>query len=323
MRFCLFALLIFCFSCGSQTSEQIEKSVKSKNTFRNSRSFEMSDKNIKQLIKDWNHSLSSKDLDAAAALLADSVSVFLWDGSYYNTTRDSIILMLKDYVEKYSNVNVALVAGLAVRSKDTGEYWGLSWISETYTTDSGTAADLMLQESFLIQDGKIRSIRQYAQKYSENPSATSPVNQEKEEPEYTYSGSFEMDDDELKEIVNDWITALSTPSDFEMAASFLADSVHIFAATGDYIFGDRDSAMVYITQRITEYTKFEIEFVQSIAVKSTDRDQTWVLLWTEVTQTNQAGEEEIVFIHADYLIESNKISRIRRYSRTRPQDGDV
>lgn len=117
------------------------------------------------VVMNWNKSLAEKNPTAAAALLADSVEVTLADGSYFKTTRDSLMSVVANMINSYDTVKVDFVALLPVNVKtDKGtDEWVFSWTDERYS-NAKVKEHNNIHEDYLIKNGKIAVVFQYAQK---------------------------------------------------------------------------------------------------------------------------------------------------------------
>lgn len=117
------------------------------------------------VVMNWNKALSEKNPNAAAALLADSVEVTLADGSYFKTTRDSLMSVVTNMINSYDTVKVDFVALLPVNVKtDKGtDEWVFSWTDERYS-NAKVKEHNNIHEDYLIKNGKIAVVFQYAQK---------------------------------------------------------------------------------------------------------------------------------------------------------------
>lgn len=117
------------------------------------------------VVMNWNKALSEKNPTAAAALLADSVEVTLADGSYFKTTRDSLMSVVTNMINSYDTVKVDFVAMLPVNVKtDKGtDEWVFSWTDERYS-NAKVKEHNNIHEDYLIKNGKIAVVFQYAQK---------------------------------------------------------------------------------------------------------------------------------------------------------------
>ena len=189
-----------------------------------------------------------------------------------------------------------------VRGGDIGSTAG------NVVANTGGKQQIVLQESYLIEDGKISSMRQYAQKIPEGTEIEAT-----DGAEFTYSGSFEKGAESLKEAVLGWNNALASPTDLEAAAGFLADSLTLFTADGEYINASKDSIMNMVKQFVSGAV-VKVDFDAIIPVRITDKNEDWVLSWTEEWWTDKEGKEEHMWIHEDYLLEDGKIRMIRQYS---------
>jgi hypothetical protein len=114
----------------------------------------------------WNKYLEEAKLDSAAALLADSLSVELEDGTVLAGPRDTIMAAVKQMVGMYDSVRVTCVAVLPLNVKtDKGiDEWVFSWTDERYTAKAGgKSAHMNIHEDYLLKNGKIIRVLQYRQ----------------------------------------------------------------------------------------------------------------------------------------------------------------
>lgn len=300
-------------ACGTSTNENTEEvytEPEVKQKYNYSGLFEIGDRSNYTIVRQWNEAMKSKDRETLANLLADSVSVYLWDGMIFDTTKDSLMIAIEGYFETFEDINIIYHAGIALKSTDQEDDWGLSWTTENYVDKEGNKERIVLQENFLIENGKIRSVRQYGQMIPESVELSSNT----EEIEFTYSGAFVKADDGLKDAVLGWNNAIATPSDLDLAETFLADSVTVYMWDGSIIDGTKDSVMNVVKQFVTGASSVTVSFDALMPVTSTDRNENWVLSWTDEVWTDKDGKEEHMKIHEDYLLEDGKIRMVRQYA---------
>ena len=304
--------LAFMVACGTVTKEPPEEAVetpKETQKYNYSGTFEMGNEANFDVIRQWNQGLVDGDEEKLAAFLADSVSVYMWDGMIFDTTRDSLMTIVKGYLESVNNFEIIYNAGMAVNSPNQDDEWAFSWTTEQYTDSDGKPMRINLQENWLIKNGKVRSIRQYAQMI---PESMPPIVANNED-EFSFSGSWVKADDGLKEAVLGWNNALASPTDFESAASYLADSVTVYMWDGSVVDGTKDSVMNVVKEFVGGATNLKVDFDAAMAVHSTDRNADVVMSWTEESWTNAEGKEEHMWIHEDYVLENGKIRLVYQY----------
>jgi hypothetical protein len=209
-----------------------------------------------------------------------------------------------------NDLEIITHAGMVINSTDQGDDWALGWATEQYTDAEGNPRRINFQENWLIENGKARSIRQYAQLIPED----APPMIANNEAEFTYSGSWVAGDKSLTEAVLGWNNALATPTDLETAASFLADSVTVYMWDGTVVDGTKDVVMDFVKEFVTGASSVTVEFDAIMAVHSTDRNSDVVLSWTEESWTDAEGKEEHMWIHEDYIMENGKIRLVRQYA---------
>lgn len=169
----LFSALAF-IGCNSEDKAKVQ-SVTSKNDSTNnvtypyeisySSKFEMGDpqqsKKILELWKDFDNG----NLDNLKDYFADSVQMFLSDGSMMHNVRDSIIAAVNAYRNMFSAVNSQVDAIIPVRSTDKGENWVCVWGKEVHTM-KGKVDSVDLQETWRFnKDGKVDFMLQYSRPY--------------------------------------------------------------------------------------------------------------------------------------------------------------
>lgn len=305
--------LFFITACSTATRESAEEVVgfpEDTQKYNNLASFTMGDNASYDVVRQWNEGIIAGDADKLASLLADSISVYLWDGTIFNTTRDSLMTIVKGMLGSINDLEIISHAGMAINSTDQGDEWGLSWATEQYTDAEGNPLRINFQENWLIENGKARSIRQYAQLIPED----APPMISNNEAEFTYSGSWEAADKSLTEAVLGWNNALATPSDLETAASFLADSVTVYMWDGTVVDGTKDSVMSFVKEFVTSVSDLKVEFDAIMAVHSTDMNSDVVMSWTDESWTDAEGKKEHLWIHEDYIMENGKIRMVQQYA---------
>ena len=309
----IYVALAFIMACGTATKESAEEVVEmpeSTQKYNYSGSMVMGDEANYDVVQQWNDAFKLRDMDALAGLLADSISIYLWDGVIFNTTKDSIITVIKGYMASVTDLNIVYHAGMAINSPEQGDDWGLIWATEQYIDADGKQLQINFQENYLIENGKIRSMRQYAQLMPEG----TPLLEQNTEGEFSYSGSFVKADNSLTEAVLGWNNALASPSDLETAATYLADSVTVYMWDGTVVDGTKDSVMNFVKEFVAGASSIKVDFDAIMAVHSTDRNQDVVMSWTDERWTDTDGKEEHMWIHEDYIMENGKIRLVRQYA---------
>jgi hypothetical protein len=112
----------------------------------------------------WNKFLSNKQLDSAFALLADSVTVRLADGTEYNTTVDSMKKVMTGFMDAITKANIQYITAVPITVQLAGrkDQWVLSWTDEEYTMKTGPVQHNAIHEDYQLVNGKIRTINQFA-----------------------------------------------------------------------------------------------------------------------------------------------------------------
>jgi len=312
---CLVAMMA-CSTAPKDDAAEVIDMPESSQEYGYSGLFEMGAQANYDIVHQWNEAFKANDLETLSGLLADSISVYLWDGVIFDTTKDSVMNVIEGYMASISDLRIIYHAGMAIKSTDQNADWGLNWATEQYIDADGKQQQIHLQENYMIENGKIRTIRQYGQMAPES----TPLLEENAEGEFSYSGSFVKADHSLTEAVLGWNNALATPTDLEAAATYLADSVTIYLWDGTYINATKDSIMNFVNEFVSGLSSITVDFDAIMAVRSTDRNENVVMLWTEERWTDTEGVEVHMWIHEDYTMENGKIRTVRQYAMKEPVD---
>lgn len=112
------------------------------------------------LWKDWKDG----DLSKSRTHFADSISLFLSDGSQMVGPTDEILKGMQGYRSSFTGMEVGIDAVFAVRSVDKNENWVAIWGTEKQTKD-GKTEDVSLQETWRFNNkGKIDMMFQATRK---------------------------------------------------------------------------------------------------------------------------------------------------------------
>ena len=307
------AVLVVMTACGTATKEPAEEVVEVPEVtqkYNYSGDLNMGDQSNYAVARQLNDAIVNEDMETASSLFADSVSLYLWDGTIFDVTRDSLMSIMEGYFGEVSNLEIIYHAGMAINSSNQGDDWGLNWATEQYNDADGKLMRINYQENYLIENGKIRSIRQYAQMVPED----APAITANEGGEFSYSGSWVDGDDNLREVVLGWNNSLATPTDLETSATYLADSVTVVMWDGTIVDGLKDSVMVFVKEFVTGASSVKVDFDAIMVVHSTDMNSDVVMSWTEERWTDKEGKEEHMWIHEDYVLENGKIRMVQQYA---------
>jgi len=303
------------YACDTSTEESGESTETDSTTVESryaySNSFEKADKAHLEIVRNWSNAIVAGDVDLAFSYVADSIDIILADGSAFDTTKDSMKVVVNQFLEEISNIKVDFIAGIAVTSTDKNDTWVLSYTDEYFTSEGGEERSI-IHELYRIADGKIRSVYQYAQVPTEID-----VFEDPQDGDYIYSGSFEMMDNQYNDIVNGWMDALVN-KDWDTAGSFLSDSVTVIFADGNYMNTVRDSLMAE-ARRFLEDATIEIDFRAAMVVKSTVQGDEYVLSWTNENYVRPDTTERTI-LHEVYQIVDNKIRFVRQFARVAPEE---
>lgn len=121
-----------------------------------STSFVMDDaKNTETVLalwRDWDNG----DLSKSRPHFADSLSLFLADGTQMMGLTDSVLAGVQQYRSSLKNLKAGVDAVFAVTSTDRNEDWVAIWGTEIYTNPQGKVDSTTLQETWRFnKDGKV------------------------------------------------------------------------------------------------------------------------------------------------------------------------
>ena len=116
-------------------------------------------------VMNWNRYMEGKMLDSAAGLLADSVYLELADGAVFNTTRDSLMAVIRDMMNGYDSLKVGFVAVMPVnvKTQEGTDEWVFSWTDERFYGKKGEEHH-NIHEDYQLKNGKIWKVYQYGKK---------------------------------------------------------------------------------------------------------------------------------------------------------------
>lgn len=172
MKKIFFALLCLSFmACNNEAKEEsaaVEAHVPTNMhgfTPQYSSSFVMDDakntETVLSLWKDWK----TGDLSASRVNFADSLSIFLADGTNMSGVTDTILKGMQEYRSSFKGMEVNVDAIFAVKSTDKNEKWVAVWGTEVQTDMNGKVDSVTLQEIWRFNNaGKIDMMLQSVRK---------------------------------------------------------------------------------------------------------------------------------------------------------------
>jgi len=305
---CIVLILASCATKSTET-DTTETPVESRYSYTNE--FVIGDASNIAVLRNWNNALAAKDVDKAFSYVADSLAVVFDYGKRMSGTNDAMLDSVKAIMNGLDAISVGNIAHVSVASKNKGDQWVLAYTDETYT-DGGTPNRVIVHEVYRMVNGKIRSVYQYSHKpvASETSDATAGDN-------YSYSSSFEVNNNDHLAIVEGFLDAMVSRN-FEAASGYLADSVYFVFPDGNLMNTVKDSVMAMASQYFSE-NNINIAYTAGVPVHSTDRNEDWVLLWTDETIVNPEGVKTEVSYHDAYRIVNNKIRSLRIFAQQRAQ----
>ncbi|GGB18357.1 hypothetical protein GCM10011511_47730 [Puia dinghuensis] len=119
-------------------------------------------KNAESVLKLWKV-YDNGDLSAGKDLIADSIRIYLGDGTEMRGSRDSMTAAVQAFRNSFAAAVSRVDAVMAVKSTDKNEHWALIWGTETDTHKDGKIDSTDLQETWRFnKDGKADVVYQYA-----------------------------------------------------------------------------------------------------------------------------------------------------------------
>lgn len=113
------------------------------------------------LWKDWKDG----DLSVSRKHFADSLSLFLADGTSMIGTTDELLKGMQDYRSSFKGMEVAVDAIFAVKSTDKNENWVCVWGTEVQTDMNGKVDSISMQETWRFNKaGKVDMMFQAVRK---------------------------------------------------------------------------------------------------------------------------------------------------------------
>ena len=114
-------------------------------------------------VMNFNGDFIAGKMDNIGSYLADSVHVVFEDGKEINTSRDSLIAVMKDWRGSMTDAKQSYISAVAVDNKDKGHECVFQWIDETHDYKDGKKEHFIYHEDYRLENGKIREAYQYAQ----------------------------------------------------------------------------------------------------------------------------------------------------------------
>jgi len=120
--------------------------------------------NTETVLALWND-WKTGDLAPSRPSFADSVSLFLPDGSSMSGPTDEIMKNMMGYRSTFKSIDVGVDAVFAVKSTDKDENWVAIWGTEIQTDMTGKVDTVSLQETWRFNKaGKVNMMFQAARK---------------------------------------------------------------------------------------------------------------------------------------------------------------
>ena len=128
-----------------------------------SSSFTMDDPKYAETVLTLWKSYDSGNIASTKDLIADSIELYLADGSSVKLSRDSAVAMVTKERSMDKSDKARVDAVMSVKS-DKGEHWGLVWGAQEHVDNKGNSRTTNLQETWRFNAaGKADLLYQFAQ----------------------------------------------------------------------------------------------------------------------------------------------------------------
>ena len=118
-------------------------------------------KNAETVLSLWK-AWDNGDLSASKGMFADSVQMYLGDGSMMSGPRDSVMAGAQTFRNTIASSVSSVDAVMAVKSTDKNDHFALIWGKEIDTDKKGKVDSFYLQETWgFNKDGKANLLYQY------------------------------------------------------------------------------------------------------------------------------------------------------------------
>lgn len=114
-------------------------------------------------VMNFNGDFIAGKLDNIGSYLADSVHLVFEDGTEMNTVRDTVVAQIKNWRSSMTDAKQSYISAVALDNTDKGDEWVFQWIDESHNYKDGKKEHHIYHEDYLLKNGKIREMYQYAQ----------------------------------------------------------------------------------------------------------------------------------------------------------------
>ena len=167
-------LAVICFTaCNNGTKEAVivKDSSKAAVTLpyavNYSSDFEIGDSKYAQIVLGAWKDYDNNDLKNSLPVFADSVTMFLADGTIYSNKKDSAVAFIAKARGSMASATESVDAVVVLKNKGKDESWVCVWGKEVDVMKDGKKDSTFLNENWMFnKDGKVSVIRQYAAKIS-------------------------------------------------------------------------------------------------------------------------------------------------------------
>jgi hypothetical protein len=160
---------IFLMSCSAERVNEEESAPDSKVlTLPDGFSYagrnpEMGNPENLQLIMDWNERRSNLQHEVGD-LIADTLTMYMADGTEWIIPRDTVVAHLGGRYEKMADQQVTMNAAIPIYYSDLDHEWIYSWVFTQIEFIDGQKTAHYFHEDYRIINGKIRMLYQFKRK---------------------------------------------------------------------------------------------------------------------------------------------------------------
>jgi hypothetical protein len=108
-------------------------------------------------------------------------------------------------------------------------------------------------------------------------------------------------------------------NNLDLMKKHMADSVMIVAGDGTITYGDTDTVFAQMKVYRDNYTSMKPGFHSFVSLKSTDKNDTWFLMWYKEYQTDKKGKTDTVELMETWkLNKEGKVTNMYQYVQYHP-----
>jgi hypothetical protein len=128
-----------------------------------------------------------------------------------------------------------------------------------------------------------------------------------------YSSSFEIGNPKHSEAILKLWKSFDN-GDLSVTKDLFADTIHIYTKEGMTIEGPRDSVVMGAQQWRDQLASVQSKVTAFVPLRSTDKNENWVLVWGTEISTDKAGKVDSVYLQETWRIDKDgKVDLMYQY----------